>query len=285
MDKAKLVTVWSAPGSPGRSTVACALATELAEAGKRVLLIDADTYAPSIDLQLGLNDHPAGLAAACRLIAQERFDLEQFQRLSMELAISSSALTVMTGLSSAKRWPEISGEKLSRLVSLTAEHFDYVLLDVAPYLEADSHSQNSLNSRNQVSRWAVANSHQVVAVCGADPISISRHLESSMALAELRPSGEVLTVINRLRTTVLGNSAKQQILETLSRMGQIQVSGFIPDDQQAADFAIRDSIPISMAKRSSQARQAIALFTRVQILGELNRLDGRLLNRPVAKLG
>jgi Mrp family chromosome partitioning ATPase len=65
---AKLVTVWSPMGSPGKSTIALSIASELTDSGKRVFLLDADTYAPCLDVLLGLNDHPAGLAAACRLV-------------------------------------------------------------------------------------------------------------------------------------------------------------------------------------------------------------------------
>jgi len=94
---------------------------------------------------------------------------------------------------------------------------------------------------------------------------------------------EVLTVVNRLRNSVLGMSAKQQIIETLSGLGQLQVAGFIPDDPAAADAALKSSISMSLVRRSSQARLAIALFTKNKILGERNGLDRRLF-RPVAKL-
>ncbi|MEY4559285.1 MAG: hypothetical protein RLZ82_300, partial [Actinomycetota bacterium] len=107
MDKAKLISIWSAAGSPGRTTIALALAAELAEGGKNVFLLDADTHAPSIELLLGLVDHPAGLAAACRLVGQERFDFEQLQRLSTRVAVGGGELTVMTGLSSENRWAEV----------------------------------------------------------------------------------------------------------------------------------------------------------------------------------
>lgn len=281
----QLIAVWSPAGSPGRTTVACSIATELTESGKSVLLIDADTYAPALDVYLGLNDHPAGLAAACRLISQNRFDFAQLRRLSVELKTQSGLLTVMTGLSSAARWPEVSGQQLGNLLDVAKGHFDFILLDVASQLEGDIRLPQFTLERNAVSRWALARAELVIAICGSDPVAIARYLDSSVLLSELKPNGQVLTVVNRLRPSVLGSSAKQQILETLSRLGQIQVSGFIPDDQPAADLAIRGAVPIVLAKRSSQVRQAISLFTKVHILGERNRLDGRLLKKPMAKLG
>lgn len=288
MAKAKLITIWSAAGSPGRTTMAVSFAAQLAESGRSVFLVDADTYWPSIDLVLGLGDHPAGLAAACRLVSQQRLDLEQIQRLSTVMAVGAGSITVMTGISGANRWPEISSEKLDDLLMVAGEHFDFVILDVADSLTEGLRMVSSSTERNAVARWAVAYSDQVIGICSADPIGISRYLEACAQLDELKPKGELLTLVNRLRSSVLGSSAKQQITETLARLGQITVSGFIPDDPVAADSAIKASIPLVLGKRSSQARQAIELFCRIHLLGERSKLDGRLAKkvgrRAIAKL-
>jgi MinD-like ATPase involved in chromosome partitioning or flagellar assembly len=279
MDKAKLISVWSAAGSPGRSTIALALAAELAESGKKVFLLDADTHAPSVELLLALIDHPAGLAAACRLVGQERFDFEQLERLSSRVAVGNGELTVMTGLSSESRWAEVSSEKLDDLLMVAADHFDFMILDVAAASAEGLLSTNSSVDRNAVTRWAIGYSDYVIALCAADPVGVSRFLEAMVRLNELKPTGQVLTLVNRLRSSVLGSSAKQQIIESLDRLGQVTVSGFVPDDPTAADAAIKASLPIGLGRRSSQARQAVALFCRAQILGERSKLDGRLAKR------
>ena len=284
MAKAKLVSLWSAPGSPGRTTLACSIAAELVESGKRVLLIDTDTQAPSIDVMLGLNDHPAGIAAAFRLVNQQRFDLEQLQRLSVVLELSGEVLTVMTGLSSSSRWPELNSDAMAGLIQTASEDFDFILLDLAPGIEAQLRAPHSMVERNEITRWSLQNSNLVIAVCGADPVSVARHLDAMSSLTDLQPVGEVLTLVNRLRSSVLGNSAKTQIAETLARLGQLEVAGFIPDDPAAADAATKASLPLALGKRSSQARLAISLFTKSRILGERNKLDKRLA-KSVAKLG
>jgi MinD-like ATPase involved in chromosome partitioning or flagellar assembly len=283
-EQARLLSVWSPHGSPGKSTLALSLASELSEAGNKVFLLDADTYAPCLDVLLGLTDHPAGLAAACRLVSQDRFDFEQLLRLSTQLSVGRGELTVMTGLSSESRWAEISAEKLDDLVMVASQNFDFVILDVASPLAPGIGSLNTSTERNAVSRWAVGYSDQVIAVCGADPVSVSRFLNAMNQVLELKPKGQLLSVVNRIRTSVLGGSAKQQISETLARLGQITVSGFIPDDPSAADLAIRECLPISLGKRTSQARLAISLFTRTQVLGEQSKLEGRLAKRAIAKL-
>ena len=65
----KVTAVWGPAGAPGRTTTAIALASELAAAGLRVALVDADTVGAAIAPSLGLLDEAPGLAAACRLAA------------------------------------------------------------------------------------------------------------------------------------------------------------------------------------------------------------------------
>lgn len=280
MSDAKLIAFWSAPGSVGKSTLAAAAASELAHSGFSVLLVDADTYSPSLAMQLGLTDHPAGLAAACRLVTQQRMDADELKRLSAELPGGSGSLRLLTGLSSATRWPEVSAEILDELLVIAGKSFDYLVLDVASHHESDIQANSSPVGRNSVTRWALQYSDQIVAVAGADPVSISRFLEAFVSLGHLNPRGEVLCVVNRMRNSALGLSAKQQISQTLCRLANVQVSVFIPDDQAVADAALRGGYSIDQAKRSAQSRQALSLFVKSALLGQVNQLD-----RRVAKLG
>lgn len=280
MSDAKLITFWSAPGSVGKSTLAAAAASELAHSGKSVLLVDADTYSPSLALQLGLSEHPAGLAAACRLVSQQRFTAAELERLSVLLPCGNGTLRLLTGLSSAARWPEVSAEIFDELLMIAAENYDYLVLDVAAAHEQDLFSNSSPVNRNCVTRWALQYSDQIVAVCGADPVAISRFLDAFVSLGELNIRGEILCVVNRMRNSALGPSAKQQISQTLNRLVNVQVSVFIPEDQSVVDSALRGGYSINLAKRSAQSRQALALFVQTALLGQVNHLD-----RRVAKLG
>lgn len=280
MSDAKLITFWSAPGSVGKSTLAAAAASELAHSGKSVLLVDADTYSPSLALQLGLSEHPAGLAAACRLVSQQRFTAAELERLSVLLPCGNGTLRLLTGLSSAARWPEVSAEIFDELLMIAAENYDYLVLDVAAAHEQDLFSNSSPVNRNCVTRWALQYSDQIVAVCGADPLAISRFLDAFVSLGEMNIRGEILCVVNRMRNSALGPSAKQQISQTLNRLVNVQVSVFIPEDQSVVDSALRGGYSIDLAKRSSQSRQALALFVQTALLGQVNHLD-----RRVAKLG
>ena len=276
MSLAKLISVWSAGGAVGKTTLAIAFAAELADSGKKVFLVDGDTYNPSVDLNLGIQDHPAGLAAACRLVSQDRFNLDELNRLSVALKCGSGGLTVMTGLSNSNRWPEVGSERLDEMITKASDYFDFIILDLASPIETGISGAHAVGERNAVTRWAISYSDTVVSICGSDPVSISRYLSQLPEISELSPQGQMLTLINRLRNSVLGMSAKQQIKETLDRLGQVEIAGFIPDDPAAADAALRDSLPINLGRRSAQSRSAISLFVKNQLLGNRNQLDRRM---------
>ena len=70
----QVITVWSAAGSPGRSSLVAAFACELAKTGKRTLVIDADVHAPSLIQLFGFDQNYSGLSAAIRMQAQGTLD-------------------------------------------------------------------------------------------------------------------------------------------------------------------------------------------------------------------
>lgn len=274
---AEVLSVWGPQGSPGRSTFAANLACELALEGRRVLLIDLDTYAPSQAMLFGLVEHPPGLAAACRLVAQGRFDIEQIERLTNKFEAGRGQLSVLTGLSSADRWPEVTAEKVVGIFSACDEFFDYLVVDLSAELEPGIRQVGGALDRNIAARTAIASSAMCLAVVAADPIGVQRFLATQPALKELQSN--TYTIVNRLRSSVLGNNAKQQISDTLVRFAECSVDGFIPSDADSCDQALLEGVPLAMMKRSSPARQAIAQFARVKILD-----SGEKPSRRLAKL-
>ena len=136
MAKGQLIAIWGATGSPGKSSIALSVASELALAGQRVFLLDADNLSPSLNLLLGLTDHPAGVAAACRLVSQGRFDLGQLERLSVGLTTGRGEVLLMTGISDAERWPELSSDRVGVILDVAQASFDSVVIDLASSLES-----------------------------------------------------------------------------------------------------------------------------------------------------
>jgi MinD-like ATPase involved in chromosome partitioning or flagellar assembly len=268
------ICVWGPPGSPGKSTIALNLACELALEGRRVLLIDLDTYAPSLANLFGLLDHPAGLAAAARLVGQGRLDLEQIERLSVRYEAGSGQLAILTGLSSTSRWPEISREKTEGIISCAIEHFEFVIVDVASHLDGAIRQVGGAVDRNIAARAALEVSSMTIAVIAADPVGTKRFLDSFEQLAGLAPNS--LIVANRLRASALGSRAKQELEDTVKHFCNRAISAFIPNDAEALDKAVLQMVPLAMMKRGSPARQAIAQFARLNFLQSKGLREARV---------
>jgi Mrp family chromosome partitioning ATPase len=80
--RGSVLAVGGPHGSPGRTSLAIAVAAELADAGLRVTVGDADTYAASVDPALGLLDEAPGFAAACRLAGSDSLTVPEFERVA-----------------------------------------------------------------------------------------------------------------------------------------------------------------------------------------------------------
>lgn len=271
------ICVWGPAGSTGKTTIAVNLACELALEGNRVMLIDLDTYSPSISDALGLVDHPPGLASAARLVGQGRFELEQIDRLSVRFEVGSGQLAVLTGLSNASRWPEISGEKIEGLISVGLENFDFVVVDVSPHLEPAVRQVGGAIDRNIATRAALQSCSVSLAVVAADPLGVKRFVEVFEQAAGI--SKVLIIVANRLRASALGLKARRQVEDALKFFCNREIAAFIPEDAASCDRSLFEMVPLAMMKRASPARQAIAQFARLTFLPGHTRKG-----RRVAKL-
>lgn len=254
------ICVWGPTGSPGKSTLALNLACELAASGKQVLLIDLDTYSASIGTLIGVADPGPGVAAAARLVGQDRLDSEQFLRLAIKYQVGKGVMSVLAGLRSELRWPELTGERVRGIISRATQNYDFVILDVASPLEAGLKHVGGVVDRNVSTRTALEVCTQSIAVFNADQIGVKRLCDAFAQMSQFAKSP--ILVANRFRTTALGTGAKNQIKDALLEMCQAEVNWFIPEDRASCDRAVLDMIPLVMLKRSSVARQAIAQFAR-----------------------
>jgi len=213
-----VIACWSGTGSPGRTTLAINIATELALAGERVLLIDLDTLGPAISLSLGLVDTPAGLSAALRLVEQGRFSSAEFERLTVAIALARSELLFLPGLSSPSRWQQVTAERFSALLDSVAHYVDHVVLDLAaPSFSAPSRNHPSTLSRenrDELLAEVLVRADKLLVISGCDPILAKRFLDAQSYLVELGRSADQYLVVNRFRTSTLGTNAKQEIAQS-----------------------------------------------------------------------
>lgn len=258
-----VIVVWGPPGAPGRSTVAIAVAAELARGAGCVGLVDADSHAPSLALALGLADEAPGFAAACRQADLGTLTAAELTRISAPVSVPGGAIDVLTGINRPSRWPELGDKRVVGALAVAREWADHTVVDVAASLERDEEIVSDVVDgprRNAATLAALGEADLVVAVVAADPLGVSRFLRGYSELRAAIGSTPVAVVANRLRPGALGIDARGQVRRTLERFAGIRDVWFLPADQRAADAALLTARPIADAAPRSPFTLAVRRF-------------------------
>lgn len=250
----RVIACWGSVGS-GKTTVCVNLGFELASLGKRVLIVDLESYRPSVAALLSLTNAGPGITAVLRLAKANRLTLDEINRLSEEICFAKSTLQVVTGINAPTRWPELDGAGLREFLSFSRDNFDFCLVDVSSELEYGLFSQTSHVERNFASSEVLRLSDLALGLFSADPIGVNRFL------ADLRSvSFEFWPVANRVRSSVLGRNPERQVRDTMFKVAQLKVHTTIPEDGAACDSAQQRGQPLLLAAKSSKTREAIRLL-------------------------
>ncbi|EFP57860.1 ParA family protein [Dermacoccus sp. Ellin185] len=228
------VVVWGPPGAPGRTTCATHLAQALSESGP-TLLVDADTVAPSCSAHLGLLDEAPGVLAAARLVDAGTLNLHQLRSIAAHV---TPGFDVLTGIGHSGRWHELTRFHLGRVLDLAAQHYRWVVIDVAAEVEADESLlfDTVAPSRVGVSSEAFARADHVVALAGCDPVSLQRFVQHAPAIIDLHD--DVRVVVSKARERAVGGSASSVVADALERFLGVRPVAVLPDVRDALDAAV-----------------------------------------------
>ncbi len=231
----RLLTVWGPAGAPGRTTVAVALAGELAHRGRSVLLVDADPYGGAVAQHLGVLDGVSGLLAAARSANAGRLDAATLARAAR--TVGDTPLRVLTGLPRPDRWSEVRPAAFDEVLDVAGALVEEVVLDVGFSLESDAGDPfGTAPQRNTMTLTALGRADRVLVVGTADPVGLARLARGLVDLREAHPDAQVSVVVNRTRSS-LGWSEQEVRGMVEGFVGPVPVA-FLPDDRAAADRAL-----------------------------------------------
>ncbi len=269
----KVIAVWGPAGSPGRTTVAIQLAAELAAQGRRVALIDADTYGGTIAPSLGLLDESPSFAAACRLAAHDGLTIAELERVGARYTSPRGAFWVLTGIGRSSRWPEVGADRVTKTLTICREWVDYVVIDTGFSLESDEEISSDLFAprRNAATIAALEQADQVVIVGSGDPIGLARFLRAHVELVETVELERVSVVINRVRASAIGVNPQHQVRQTLRRFGGLDDAVIVPNDVAGVDAAVLAGKTLLDAAPRSPVRTSLARFVESRILPPVDR--------------
>lgn len=253
----RLVAVWGPAGAPGRTTVAVTLADETVRLGISTLLADADTYGASVAVRLGLLDDLSGLAAACRLSAAGRLDVQSLLRASVMV---DSGVQVLTGLPRPDRWNQLRPAALDGVWAVARQVAAVTVVDCGFGLERPVEAQfdPTLPVRDGATLATLAAADVVVCVGRLDPVGLVRLLRDLPTAGEAAPTARcVVVLVGSGRRGARGpdGPAARRLLE--ERAGAADVV-LVPDDRAAVEAAHWAGRTLAESSPGSPARSALA---------------------------
>lgn len=263
--RGRVIAVWGPTGAPGRTSLAVNLAAELAQLGRDVLLVDADTYGGSVAQTLAILDEAPGVAAAARAADQGALDVPALSRLAL---VVTGRLRVLTGIPVASRWPEIRGAALERVLEVARWLVDDVVVDCGFSLEDDEELSYDTQAprRNQATLAVLGAADELLVVGACDPVALQRLVRALQDVATVRaPRPHV--VVNRLRSGPVGSPAERHIGDALERFAGVSAPSYVPDDQPAFDLAMLEGRALVECAPQSRARAAMVALA-VRTLGQ-----------------
>ena len=215
-ERGRLVAVWGPAGAPGRTSVALAIADEASRAGVSTLLIDADTWAASVGIVLGLVDDGAGIASACRRALGGALDPAALGELTRQVR---HGFLVLPGLPRAGRWTEVRAAAMVELLDVARQIVDLVVVDCGFSLESDEELvfDTEAPRRNAATFASLEAADVVIAVGAGDPVGLVRLVSGLSELADVVPGCDRRLVVTRVREAMLGKRAEAAIADSLLR--------------------------------------------------------------------
>ncbi len=276
--RGRVIAVWGPAGAPGRTTLAIAVAAELASEGFSVALADADTHSGSVAPALGLLDEAPGFAAACRLAGADSLTTSELERVGQRYLSAHGSFWVLSGIGRPSRWPELSAERVSMVLGTCRDWVDFTVVDTGFSLENDEEISSDLFAprRNAATISSLRAADLVIAVGSADPVGLSRFLRAHVDLLEVVDAERIVVAMNKIRASAIGLNPSAQVEQTLRRFGGITAAMLIPHDQPALDAAILGGKSLRDVAVKSPARLAVSRLVNSRLLaGERARVGSR----------
>lgn len=203
-----VIVVTSGKGGVGKTTTVANLGTGLAQAGKKVVLIDTDIGLRNLDVVLGLEnrivyDLVDVVEGTCRLkqalIKDKRFD-------GLFLIPAAQTRDKMA----------VNPEQMKELVAELEKEFDYILIDCPAGIE-------------QGFKNAIAGAKSAIVVTVPE-VSAVRDADRIIGLLSANGIDDCELLVNRLRPDMVKKGDMLALDDTLDILG-IELIGVVPEDE------------------------------------------------------
>lgn len=284
----KIIAIWGTSGAPGRTTVAINLAASLHHTNAlprmEVLLIDADTYSPSVAHALGMSTDVSSLSAIARYAARGEVHAEHIDSAQQ---VSDEGIATLTGLSSPHRWREASPAALTQCLQAAREQNEYVIVDCASGTLDPLDEFGRFNAgRDEATAAVLQAADLVVVVARSDAEGLHRLIFSLEWLRTHITGAQVHIVANMVSEHRAGSRPAQAIAQALAPYLPGEDISLIYEDPLVLKAQLQGRSVISAPHKGSAERDFAELSQRLlRILAHTERpiSSDQIPTRPRAR--
>ena len=238
----EVIVITSGKGGVGKTTTTANLGSSLAEAGKKVVLVDTDIGLRNLDVVMGLEnrivyDIVDVIEEKCKL-RQALIKDKRFEELFLLPAAQTRDKTA------------INEEQMKELTKKLKEEFDYILIDCPAGIE-------------QGFKNAIAGADRAIVVTTAE-ISAIRDADRIIGLLESSEIKNPELIVNRLRPAMVKKGEMMEV-EDIVDLLSVDLIGVVPDDEYIITQTNKGE-PVIKNKRAPSGKAYIEISKR--ILGE-----------------
>ena len=238
----EVIVITSGKGGVGKTTTTANLGSSLAEAGKKVVLVDTDIGLRNLDVVMGLEnrivyDIVDVVEEKCKL-RQALIKDKRFEELFLLPAAQTRDKTA------------INEEQMKELTKKLKEDFDYILIDCPAGIE-------------QGFKNAIAGATRAIVVTTAE-ISSIRDADRIVGLLESSEIKNPELVINRIRPNMVRKGEMMDVDDIVDLLS-IDLIGVVPDDEYIITQTNKGE-PVIQNKKAPSGKAYLEIAKR--ILGE-----------------
>jgi Flp pilus assembly CpaE family ATPase len=181
-----------------------------------------------------------------------------------QVSTGQQEFSVLTGIVRPDRWPELSAERVKKVLTHAKESFDVVVVDVGFNLETDEEITSDLFAprRNAATLGALKEAECILEVASADAVGIARFIRAHYVLVESFPDSMRMIVVNKVKAG-LDAQGSSHASSTLSRFAGLHEVYELPYDDRAINAAYSVGSPLSSASKNSKLRKKFAEIAQV----------------------
>jgi len=236
----RAIVVTSGKGGVGKTTTTANLGTALADAGKRVAVVDADVGLRNLDVVLGLENR----------VHKHLLDVIEKQCTMEEALVRDRVRRTLYLLPAAqnREKDEVPEEAMCAVIRALQTQFDFVLIDCPAGIE-------------QGFRNAVAGAQEAIVVTTPE---VSAVRDADRVIGLLPPNVPAKLIVNRVRPALVRKNTMMSV-DDVNNILRLELIGVVPDEKEIIIATNRGTPVIDI-----EGSETGAAFRRIarRLLGE-----------------